>query len=75
VGRTGIIPPVVGDDELVLAGDDELVPVAGDDEPALAGSTVTCGGESSGAGVPVLAVCSEVANVEVVVDPGAVASL
>jgi hypothetical protein len=66
---------VVGDDELVPAGDDELVPVAGDDEPALAGPTVTCGEESSAVSVPVLAVCSEVANVEVVVDPGAVALL
>ena len=84
VGCTGIVPPVAGDDELVpagddelvpVAGDDELVPVAGDDEPALAGSTVTCGGENSRAGLPVLAVCSEVANVEVVVDPGAVALL
>ncbi len=75
VGCTGIVPPVAGDDELVPVGDDELVPLAGDDEPVLAGSTVTCGGASSGAGLPVLAVCSEVANVEVVVDPGAVALL
>jgi hypothetical protein len=56
-----------------MAGDDEPVPAAGLALAVDTGSpTVTCGGESSWAGLPVLVDCSEVANVDVVVDPGAV---
>jgi len=71
VGCGEIVPPVPP-----VAGDDGLALTVGLVLPAdTGGSTATCGGESTGAGLPVLAVCSEVANVEVVADPGAVALL